>query len=168
DMVARRVGGSSQLAGLAASVVRRLYRFDCVETMEIEHRLGASALDILATTLESELRPSGAAAAGQERLAEIKRRMLERLPDPAFDLALFAAEEGVAARTLYRLFAREGTTPMRWLWRQRLAAAHRLLAEHRVETVTEAAMSAGFSEASHFSRAFKAAYGRSPRDLLYQ
>jgi AraC-like DNA-binding protein len=71
----------------------------------------------------------------------------------------------VSPRTLMRLFAAEGTTPIRWLWHQRLAAACRALAGGRGARVTEVALSCGFSDLSHFSRAFKAEFGRSPREI---
>ena len=69
----------------------------------------------------------------------------------------------MAPRTLYRLFAAEGTTPIRWLWQQRLAASFKALTEGKVTQVTDAALSHGFSDVSHFSRTFRATFGQSPR-----
>jgi AraC-like DNA-binding protein len=79
---------------------------------------------------------------------------------------VIAAAQHVAPRTLNRLFAREGTTPIRWLWQQRLAGAYQALAERRFKHVTDVALSFGFSDVSHFSRAFKAAFGRSPHQVM--
>eukprot|EP01032_Pedospumella_encystans_P034527 gene34527-39031_t len=67
-----------------------------------------------------------------------------------------------------RLFATEGTTPGRWLWQQRLEASYRALAEGRVRQVSQAALEFGFTDLSHFSRAFKARFGRSPKDVQRQ
>ncbi|WLA44166.1 AraC family transcriptional regulator [Bradyrhizobium elkanii] len=55
---------------------------------------------------------------------------------------------------------------MRWLWQQRLAGAYQALAERRFSHVTDVALSFGFSDVSHFSRAFKAAFGRSPHQVM--
>ena len=71
----------------------------------------------------------------------------------------------MAPRTLNRLFAAESTTPIRWLWRQRLAASYKALAEGHVRQVIDAAFSCGFSDPSHFSRAFKAEFGLSPHEV---
>jgi transcriptional regulator GlxA family with amidase domain len=65
-----------------------------------------------------------------------------------------------------RLFASEGTTPMHWLWERRLREAHRLLSNQVVSRVKDAALAAGFSDMSHFSRAFRAAFGQSPLEVL--
>jgi AraC-like DNA-binding protein len=51
---------------------------------------------------------------------------------------------------------------MRWLLQQRLAKSYRLLAEGRVSNVTEAAFGLGFSDVSHFGRAFKREFGCVP------
>ncbi|HAQ82027.1 MAG TPA: hypothetical protein DCS58_18555, partial [Bradyrhizobium sp.] len=72
----------------------------------------------------------------------------------------------VSPRMLNRLFAREGSTPIRWLWQQRLAGAYQALAERRFGGVTDVAPSFGFSDVSHFSRALKAAFGRSPHQVM--
>ena len=66
---------------------------------------------------------------------------------------------------LNRLFAREGSTPIRWLWQQRLAGAYQALAERRFGGVTDVAPSFGFSDVSHFSRAFKEAFGTAPASM---
>ena len=71
----------------------------------------------------------------------------------------------MATRTLCRLFAREATTPIRWLWQQRLTAAYKALAEGRTNRVTDAAFSFGFRDVAHFSRAFKATFGQSPETV---
>ncbi len=51
------------------------------------------------------------------------------------------------------------------MWHQRLAAAHRMLSARRSPQVTAVALACGFNDVSHFSKAFKAAFGRAPRLL---
>lgn len=159
----RRIAGDSGLGKLAGTLVQELYRLEDTTCDAVATRLGASVLDILATVLEANLPSTGGGGPG--RLAEVKRYILAHLHDPHLNLSKIATAQAAAPRTLYRLFADEGTTPMRWLWQQRLAAGFRMLAEGQAERVTEVALSVGFSDVSHFSRAFKAAFGYSPRAL---
>jgi AraC-like DNA-binding protein len=60
-----------------------------------------------------------------------------------------------------------GTSPMRYAWSLRLEQAARLLGGPEKDDVRakEVAYRCGFSDAAHFSRAFKARYGASPREF---
>ncbi|MCW5773338.1 MAG: helix-turn-helix domain-containing protein [Rhodospirillaceae bacterium] len=162
NLAGRRIDGGSSLGAFAGTILRQLYRVEEAPD-EVAARLGDSALDMLATTLAAEL---GLPAAGErDGLGAVKRYILDHLHDPALDLARIVESQHIAARTLYRLFAREGTTPMRWLWQQRLAASYKALAEGRDAKVTDVALRYGFNDSSHFSRAFKSAFGHSPREV---
>jgi AraC-like DNA-binding protein len=144
-LTAQRIDGRSQLGALTASIVRQ----------------------ILATTLEVEIAGAlddGAAYGG--RLDQVKRYVLANLDDAGMTIETIASAHHVAPRTLHRLFSVEGTTPIRWLWQQRLTASYKALAEGRVRQVTDAALSFGFTDISHFSRAFKKQFGCSPHTLV--
>jgi AraC-like DNA-binding protein len=157
----RRIAADSTLGPLAGSLIAQLYRLEHVSE-DVASRLGASALDILVTAVEAEADLASEATPHRCRLAEAKRFILANLDDPALDLERIARSQGMAPRTLYRLFAADGTTPIRWLWQQRLAASFKALTEGKVSQVTDAALSHGFSDVSHFSRTFKAAFGQAP------
>ncbi|MBR0697287.1 helix-turn-helix domain-containing protein [Bradyrhizobium lablabi] len=163
-LTARRIGCESKVGALAGSFIRQLARLDD-GTGPAAIRLGASALDIFATTLESEL-TDNAPGHGHERLARVKSYILANLHDSELDLDTIAKAHNMAPRTLNRLFVGEGTTPIRWLWQQRLAGSYTALAERRFNHVTDVALSFGFSDVSHFSRAFKAAFGQSPHQVM--
>jgi AraC-like DNA-binding protein len=164
DLAARRIGAGSSLGQLAAMVFHRVSQFEETTDPGTVGRVGASALDLLATTLEAELTDSIVGdSRTRKRLEQAKRYILSNLHDPDLDLATIARSQGAAPRTLNRLFAAEGTTPVRWLWQQRLAASFRALAEGHSGHVTDVALTYGFTDLSHFSRAFKAEFGRSPR-----
>jgi AraC-like DNA-binding protein len=162
-LTARRISGASKMGALAGSIVRQMSDFDDATRGNVADRLAASAVDILATTLESEL-------AGDENLQKERHRLLPKvesyilahLHEDGLDLESIARAQNIAPRTLNRIFAAEGTTPIRWLWQQRLAASYRALSEGRVDNVTDAALSSGFTDMSHFSRAFKREFGRLP------
>ena len=146
--------------------MRRLSQLDETTDDRTEGCLSASTLDILAAVLEAESNAHVADRRRQRQLQEIKRYMLANLHDSALDIDAIAKARNVTPRTLYRLFASEGSTPIRWLWQQRLAASHKALRDETVTQVTDAALDFGFKDLSHFSRTFKAAFGRSPRSLI--
>jgi AraC-like DNA-binding protein len=164
---ARRIASASKMGGLTAAVVRQLIEFETSFDEGVANRLGASALDILATSLEAEL--SGAADGdGRQhaRLARVKRYVAANLHDAGMTIESIAAAQNLAPRTLHRLFSAEGTTPIRWLWQQRLSASYKALAEGHIKHVTDAALSFGFTDLSHFSRAFKKMFGHAPHTLV--
>lgn len=99
-------------------------------------------------------------------LDRLHRWLEARLGDPALSPELAAGANGLSARQLHRLFARAGESMGEWLRRRRLeecAAALRDPAQAGCG-IGEIAFAWGFSDAAHFSRAFRAAYGMSPRD----
>lgn len=165
QLTARRIPRQSKLAALASSVMRQLTRLDDQTAEDTVRRVGASALDIFAAAIEAELTGESGPKHGRERIVQVKKYILANLQDPELDLDTIAAAHNMAPRTLNRLFAQESTTPIRWLWQQRLAASYKALAEGHTHQVTEAALSFGFSDLSHFSRAFKSAFGQSPHSL---
>ena len=81
--------------------------------------------------------------------------------------AAMARFAGVSERHLDRLFARlRGTTFLADYRRIRLDHADKLLRQSTL-SVAEIAFATGFSSASHFARAYAAAFGRSPRQARH-
>jgi AraC-like DNA-binding protein len=134
----------------------------------MQERIAATTLDLLATSL------AGVEERGAERgtrraaaLARAKMLALARLGDAGLGPAAIAGALGLAPRSLHRLFAGEGTSFMRWVLDQRLAACHRDLADPRQagRSISDVALGHGFSDLAHFSRAFRRRYGTAPRDV---
>lgn len=98
------------------------------------------------------------------RVRQVKQLIRMRLADPLLDCSEISAESGISLRHLHYLFTKEGTTIMRWVWSERLRRIARDLQNpalsHR--TISSIAFDWGFSEAAHFSRAFKRAFGVTP------
>jgi AraC-like DNA-binding protein len=164
---ARPILSSSKLGALTAAIVRQLSELEAPIAEEIAARVGGSALDILAATLQAELSDEIREAGWRDpRLVRAKRHIIAHLQDPDMTIESIAAAQHLAPRTLHRLFAVEGTTPIRWLWQQRLFASYKALAEGRIRHVTDAALSFGFTDPSHFSRTFKKAFGHCPHTLV--
>lgn len=94
-----------------------------------------------------------------QALALMERRLEDPLPSAAIARAI-----GVSARQLERLFGDHlGITPQRHYLNVRLARAQSLLRQTAL-AVTEIAIAAGFVSTSHFSRAYRRRFARSPRD----
>jgi AraC-like DNA-binding protein len=86
---------------------------------------------------------------------------LDSAPNEPVSLAELAALAGVSRFQLLRGFAREiGTTPHAYLVQRRVCLARQLLAAG--ETPAQAAISAGFADQSHMTRAFLRHLGITP------
>lgn len=130
-------------------------------------RLASSVLDLVSAVIDLEIEERG--ALNHQRMSQLERAQryaVANLGDENLSPEAMAKRGAVSLRTLNRLFAKIGTTPMRWVWQRRLQASHSALSEGCATSVTDAAFQFGFSEVSHFSRSFKAAYGVSPEQLL--
>jgi AraC family transcriptional regulator, positive regulator of tynA and feaB len=77
-----------------------------------------------------------------------------------------AAANGISVRQLHRLFSGTGTTVSEWVRRLRLArcaADLRRPADAAAAGITAIAFRWGFNDSAHFSKAFRAEFGQSPR-----
>lgn len=91
---------------------------------------------------------------------------LANLANPDLSPDSIAAGIGVSRRHLYRAFAEQGQTPGNWIWALRTESAHlRLISpELREKSLTELAFEVGFNDMAHFSRTYRARFGRTPRE----
>jgi transcriptional regulator GlxA family with amidase domain len=114
-------------------------------------------------------RPRGAAAArsGSSRLAEAVSLMEANLaePLPTEDIARLV---GVSRRQLERLFKQHlDALPSRYYAELRLARARRLLQQSN-QSILQVGLACGFTSGSHFSSAYRARYGHTPREARSQ
>jgi AraC-like DNA-binding protein len=82
-------------------------------------------------------------------------------------VAAIAAELHVSVSTLHRAFAEQEGTIAEWIWAQRLDGVHADLLDTTCagRTIGDIAFSWGFVDASHFSRAFRARFGATAREV---
>jgi AraC-like DNA-binding protein len=106
--------------------------------------------------------PSRLEAYHRDRILEVIR---SNLGDPNLGPRSVARAVGLSPRHVHQLFGDKSTTLMRWIWIQRLTHCREELAmaSLRHRTIGEIAYSWGFSSQAHFSRAFRAHFGQSPR-----
>ena len=96
---------------------------------------------------------------------EARLRLPDLVEDGRVDVSDLAATIGVSTSRLTHVFSTEVGIPLRsyarWL---RLVRATERLADGA--TITEAAHAAGFADAAHFSRSFKAMFGLAPSEVM--
>ncbi|RAI70879.1 hypothetical protein DOZ80_10445 [Pseudomonas fluorescens] len=123
--------------------------------------LADAALKYLSTSCSAKDRSHG-----HDKLAKAKRYILKYISDPELSAEAVAKGVGLSTRSLYRLFSDESTTFMRWLISKRIEASYEALAGGNCRDVTDAALSNGFKNLSHFSRSFRKQYRTSPVSVL--
>lgn len=99
--------------------------------------------------------------------AQARAFVRDHLSEPALSVGVVARAIGLSESTLHRAFRDEPLTLMQWLWRERLEAVRRDFTnpDNVRRTATDIAFARGFNDASHFSRAFKACFGRTPSEF---
>jgi AraC-like DNA-binding protein len=130
--------------------------------------LGAATTELVRALLVS------AADDGRQRRAALEGTLLARvfryardhLGEPDLGAARLAAAHHVSVRHLYAQCARAGISLEQWLITERLDAARRALDRPagRPPAIAAVAAGCGFTDAGHFARRFRAAYGMSPRE----
>lgn len=103
-------------------------------------------------------------------LARIKQHIDARLSDPTLSVDTLALHLGLSPSHIHRLFKGEPLTPARYIWECRLQACCRDLRDPRLAArpLADIAYGRGFSDAAHFSRAFRERFGCSPREWRQQ
>jgi len=143
----------------AATLFTRAGQLDPLELEESTLALAAAILRCAASSSGSAPPANGAGVADGAR-GILARRFREPLR-----LEEFARALGVSMFHLCRVFkARTGATVHEHLTRLRLGAALHPLAGGR-EDLTELALELGFSSHSHFTRAFRRAFGLTPSEV---
>jgi AraC-like DNA-binding protein len=130
-------------------------------------RLGSCMIDLAELLLREWLDEAGATA-GSERtlLPRITAYLEQHLPDPDLCPDQIAKAHHISTRYLAKLFADEGNTVMRWVRERRLEKCRDDLVDPALRDRSIAAIGArwGMLQPAHFSRAFRARYGMSPRE----
>jgi AraC-like DNA-binding protein len=98
-------------------------------------------------------------------LETVLRHIDLHLDDEELGPRTIARAANISVRYLHLLFERQGTTVSRWIKQRRLIRCHADISGDRRATITRIAHRWGFGDAAQLTRAFRSAYGCTPRDL---
>lgn len=97
-------------------------------------------------------------------LREITQFVDANSDSPELSPKAIAAHFNTSVRRLYRLVRAAGWTPASLIWSRRLDRAHELLTQDAQRApIIEVALACGFKDGAHFSRAYRKAFGHSPK-----
>jgi len=168
DLLARVVVPSGPEQELLMLLFGKLPDFSGDVPLSHQEMIATQTLDLLALTLAETGDRSARLGSGKAlSLARLHAAVEARLRRADLDAQTIASAAGLSVRQANKLLAGQGTSLMRLLQERRLARCRRALQDpaqlHR--SVSEIALSWGFSDLTHFGRCFKKAYGLSPSDF---
>jgi AraC-like DNA-binding protein len=156
-------GPGALFSATARQVARQMDHLDAAGGA----RVGTAALDLLTVALAGPLGRHGALPADVSRRAlalRVHAFIEDRLADPELTPAIVAGAHHVSLRSLYKLFEGEERSVAGLIRERRLERCRRDLLDPSLSEVPVSAVAArwGLTNAAHFSRACRAAYGASP------
>jgi len=158
---------TSPLYELFQTHVLELYRY-------LDEDLPVAAAESLASAT-LELTRAVIATVGQDDLARnsvanealvtrIEAYVQQHLADPGLSPESIAHAHQISVRQLYKLWSARELGLAEWIMRGRLEGARRDLARNPSSGIATVARRWGFTDATHFGRRFRAAYGLSPSE----
>ncbi|WP_238016950.1 helix-turn-helix domain-containing protein [Dactylosporangium sp. AC04546] len=168
EVSARALGPGNPVAELTAGYLRRIADSPDLRSRAVAGSLAQPTIDLVRAALLSSMADPALGKASMESTLEV--RLLEylhtHLGDHGLTAARIAAAHHISVRHLYAVLSRAGVSLGDWLRTHRLEACRRELAKprSRTRTIASVAHQWGFADATHFSRAFRATYGMTPRD----
>jgi AraC family transcriptional activator of tynA and feaB len=165
QLVATVTGAAATLIG---TTMRTLFADPRSWTDLQKDAIRASLLSLIAATwCDTEIHTASKADREPVRpiVHIVQNYILTHLNSAQLSPDSIARSHGISVRHLHRLFKATGTSLAHWIRRCRLdrCAADLLDTAQATERVTQIAFNWGFNDSAHFSRAFKAEFGQSPR-----
>lgn len=132
----------------------------------VASRFGETILELLILSLE--LQDASGFVSKRDLYSKAMRYIKEHLADQDLSVESLAKALHVSPRTLIRAFAWYQKTVMATIWQERLLSSRFAIEQGRVRSISQAALDNGFSDFSHFSHAFRRAFGIAPSALLHR
>jgi AraC-like DNA-binding protein len=168
-LTARRLDGQAGITGVVSRFLRDLGRHADSLCGTQSERVLADVTDLVVALLSAWGDDSEVVRSSLQRslMPRIKDYIEGRLADPTLGPDEIAAAVSISTRYLHRLFAAEDRSVGQYVRGLRLQRCRRDLLDPRLadRSVAAIAFGWGFGDLSGFNRAFKAAYGVTPREL---
>lgn len=165
-LCARGFGRSAGMSRILPQYIGRLFH----EIGEVEDSTRAELGEIAAHLLRLALHEAGNAALEEQSLhcalrLQIRDFVQQHLTRPDLCVETVAAHFHCSKRNIHKVFSDGDGTLAQFIWRSRLQRCREALGDPRLmhRSITEIAYMWGFNNAAHFSKAFKARFGRSPQ-----
>jgi len=163
--ISGREGLGAPISLLARHLAGRLADFRPTEGA----RLATALIDLLVVTFAERLDRIATIAPGTRRralLTSVQSFIEQRLGDPELSPSGTAAAHHISLRYLHKLFEGQGETVSGWIRARRLERCRRDLLDPTLRDWPVSVIAArwGLTDASHFSRLFRAAYGLPPAE----
>lgn len=154
-------------AGIAAATLGQLARAVTIGDEVTAAGLAGVVVDLLAIGIASATQQTSTVEPETHRrglLYQLQAFIAEHLAEPELSATTVAAAHHISVRSLQRVFQSDGETVAEWIRRRRLEHCRLDLADQalRQRPVAAIARRWGFTNASHFNRLFRAAYGLAP------
>jgi AraC-like DNA-binding protein len=167
---ALRVPASSPQLQMLVRYLDLARRDNVVTTPELAAAFTDHVCDLLALALgptreaAEQAKMRGLSAARLRAMQDDVRKACHR---PDLSVHSIAARHGVSTRYVQRIFEEAGSTFTQYLTEQRLASAYRALRRPTLNHVPISAIAydCGFSDVSHFNRAFRRRFGCAPGEV---
>ncbi len=160
-----RISGRQSMGALVFAFMSELAaQFDSLATVD-GARLGDNVADLLTSLLLEQMPGHRLSVSRRCVLSQVTSYIEQHLSDPRLCPGQIAAAHGYSTRALHKLFQDSGTTVAGWIRQRRLEQCRRDLRDPAGNGIPVGVIGSrwGFDDPAHFSRAFKAAFGVSPR-----
>ncbi|SFK52581.1 helix-turn-helix domain-containing protein [Methylophaga sulfidovorans] len=168
NLTAKKISTKSGTAAITASCIQSLTQQLDILDCNTFHSLHDPLVDLLTLSL-NQLEPKSVQLSNTQSstLFHVKRYINQHCHYHDLSPKMISEAVGLSVRYINNLLQAEHTSLMRYVTQQRLNSVYRKLNSRQFmhRTITEIALESGFNNMAHFSRAFKAQFGLSPRQF---
>lgn len=165
-----RIPGSTGIGSVLRGYLTDLMEHAPTYSTPDTSRLGSATLDLLSVLLAGAAR-NGSRLAPESRDTALRIRIgqfiQQRLAEPELTPVSIAGAHRISVRYLHKLYQDDAMTVSALIRHSRLENIRRDLSDPRLAARCVSAIAArwGFTEPTHFSRAFRSAYGVTPSEF---